>query len=158
MSEINPTELHSLFDYKDGALTWKQGRKKGRVAGSLKPTGYTVIEINNKNIMAHRLVWMMYNGSFEGFIDHIDGNRSNNRIENLRLATVLQNNWNRKTSKNNKTGVKGVHQLKANDKYQARICVGNKRLVLGTFDDLELAELVIQEARTIYHREFANHG
>jgi hypothetical protein len=158
MSEINPAELHSLFDYKDGILTWKQGHKKGRVAGSLKPTGYTVVEINNNNIMAHRLVWMMHNGSFDGFIDHIDGNRSNNKIENLRLATVLQNSWNRKNNSNNKTGVKGVHQIKATKKYQARICIGNKRLVLGSFDDLELAELVVSEARNKYHGEFANHG
>jgi hypothetical protein len=158
MSDIDPAELHSLFDYKDGVLTWKQGRKNGRVAGSLKPTGYTVVEINNNNIMAHRLVWMMHNGSFEGFIDHIDGNRSNNKIENLRLATVLQNSWNRKNNSNNRTGVKGVHQIKATNKYQARICIGNKRLVLGSFEDLELAELVVMEARDKYHGKFANHG
>jgi hypothetical protein len=158
MSDIDPAKLHSLFDYKDGVLTWKQGRKKGRVAGSLKPTGYTVVEINNNNIMAHRLVWIMHNGSFEGFIDHIDGNRSNNKIENLRLATVLQNSWNRKNNSNNRTGVKGVHQIKATNKYQARICIGNKRLVLGSFEDLELAELVVMEARDKYHGKFANHG
>ena len=158
MTDIDPAKLHSLFDYKDGVLTWKQGRKKGRVAGSLKPTGYTVVEINNNNIMAHRLVWMMHNGSFEGFIDHIDGNRSNNKIENLRLATVLQNSWNRKNNSNNRTGVKGVHQIKATNKYQARICIGNKRLVLGSFEDLELAELVVMEARDKYHGKFANHG
>ena len=158
MTEIDPAELHSLFDYKDGVLTWKQGRKKGRVAGSLKPTGYTVVEIKNQNIMAHRLVWIMHNGSFEGFIDHIDGNRSNNKIENLRLATVLQNSWNRKNNSNNRTGVKGVHQIKATNKYQARICIGNKRLVLGSFEDLELAELVVMEARDKYHGKFANHG
>lgn len=158
MVDIDPAELHSLFSYKDGVLTWKRGHKKGKAAGSLKPTGYTVVEIKNQNIMAHRLIWMMHNGSFEGFIDHIDGNRSNNKIENLRLATVLQNSWNRKNNSNNRTGVKGVHQIKANNKYHARICIGNKRLVLGTFDDLELAELVVMEARDKYHKEFANHG
>jgi hypothetical protein len=158
MNDINPVELHSLFDYKDGVLTWKQGRKKGRVAGSLKPTGYIVVEINDKGVMAHRIIWSMHNGSFDGQVDHINGNRSDNRIENLRLATVLQNSWNRKNNKNNKTGVKGVHQIKATNNYQARICIGNKRLVLGTFDDLELAELAVSEARNKYHGEFANHG
>jgi hypothetical protein len=158
MSDINPAELHSLFDYKDGVLTWKQGRKKGKVAGSLKPTGYTVVEIKNQNIMAHRLVWIMHNGSIDGQVDHINGNRSDNRIENLRVVTDYQNQWNRKIGKNNTIGIKGIRLRKDNNKYEARLCVNNKRIVLGSFDDLELAELVVMEARDKYHGKFANHG
>jgi hypothetical protein len=158
MTDIDPAELHSFFDYKDGALTWKQGRKKGRVAGSLKPTGYTVVEIKNQNIMAHRLVWIMHNGSIDGQVDHINGNRSDNRIENLRLVNQVQNQWNRKISKNNTIGIKGIRLRKDNNKYEARLCVNKKRIVLGSFDDLELAELVVMEARDKYHGKFANHG
>ena len=156
--EIDPVKLHSLFEYKDGNLIWKIKNTKGKVAGSLKPTGYKVIEVDGKNIMAHRLVWIMHNGNFDGYIDHIDGNRANNRIENLRIVDKVKNQWNRKISHNNKIGIKGIRLRKDNNKFEARICVNSKRIVLGSFDDLELAKLVIIEARNKYHKEFANHG
>jgi hypothetical protein len=156
--EIDPVKLHSLFEYKDGDLIWKTKKLEEKIAGSLKPTGYKVIEISGKNIMAHRLVWVMHNGNFEGYIDHIDGNRSNNRIENLRVVNRVQNQWNRKISHNNTIGIKGVRLRKDSNKYEARISINGSRLVLGSFDDLELAELVVMEARNKYHKEFANHG
>jgi hypothetical protein len=156
--EIDPVKLHSLFEYKDGDLIWKTKKFKGKIAGSLKPTGYKVIEIGGKNIMAHRLVWAMHNGNFEGYIDHIDGNRSNNCIKNLRVVNRVQNQWNRKISHNNKLGIKGIRLRKDSNKYEARISINGSRLVLGSFDDLELAELVVMEARNKYHKEFANHG
>jgi len=152
--EIDPVTLHSLFEYKDGSLIWKVKNTKGKVAGALRPTGYICVEIDSKPIMAHRLIWIMH----YGYIDHIDGNRSNNRIENLRVVTRTQNQWNRKNSHNNKFGVKGIRLRKDNNKYEARISINKKRLVLGSFDNLELAELVITEARNKYHQEFANHG
>ena len=156
--EIDPIKLHSLFEYKDGNLIWKIKNTKGKVAGSLKPTGYKVIEVDGKNIMAHRLVWIMHNGNFEGYIDHIDGNRSNNCIENLRIVDRAKNQWNRKISQNNPLGVKGIRLRKDNNKFEARLTVNGKRIVLGSFKDLELAQLVVMEARSKYHREFANHG
>jgi uncharacterized protein YkuJ len=155
MADISHTLVKSLFDYKDGNLYWK---KNNKLAGSLKPLGYIVIEVNNVNIMAHRLVWLYHNEHLDGYIDHIDGNRSNNRIENLRIATKAQNSWNRKNNFNNKTGVKGVRLRKDNNKFEVRICVNKKRYVLGSYDDLELAELVMMEARDKYHGKFANHG
>jgi hypothetical protein len=155
---FEPTKLHSLFEYKDGDLIWKVKNTKGKIAGSLKPTGYTVIEVDGKNIMAHRLVWIMHNGNFEGYIDHIDGNRSNNRIENLRVVDRTKNQWNRKISHNNPIGVKGVRFRKDSNKFEARLTVNGKRMVLGSFKDLELAQLVVMEARNKYHKEFANHG
>jgi hypothetical protein len=155
MSDIDPIKLHSLFKYTEGKLFWK---KNNKIAGSLKPTGYTVVEINNKGVMAHRIIWSMHNGSFDGQIDHINGNRSDNRIENLRLVNQEQNQWNRKINKNNTIGIKGIRLRKDNNKYEARLCVNKKRMVLGSFADLELAELVVIEARDKYHRKFANHG
>jgi hypothetical protein len=153
--EIDQEIVQSLFEYKDGDLIWKNKCKK---AGSLKPTGYIVIEINNKNIMAHRLVWLYHNKKINGFIDHIDGDRSNNRIENLRMVNRIQNQWNRKISANNKTGIKGIRIRPDNNKFEARIAVNGKRIVLGSFEDLELAELVMQVARDKFHGVYANHG
>ena len=150
--------IHSLFEYKNGNLIWKVKNTKGKVAGALRPTGYVSIEINSKPIMAHCLVWIMHNGSFDGYIDHIDGNRSNNKIENLRVVTWTQNQWNRKISNNNKIGIKGVRIRKDSNKYEARITVNKKRIVLGSYKDLELAELVMIMAREKYHGVYAKHG
>ena len=158
MSEIDPVKLHELFDYKEGNLVWKCKNTKGKIAGSLKPHGYTIVEIDGKPIMAHWIVWIMHNGLFDGQIDHIDGNRSNNKIENLRVVTQAQNQWNRKISSNNTVGVKGVRLRKDSKKYEVRIAVCGKRIVLGSYKDLELAELVSIEARKKYHGVYAKHG
>lgn len=155
---LDQLELQSLFDYKDGSLIWKCKNTKGKVAGTLRPQGYTVVEINSRPIMAHWIVWVMHNGSFDGQIDHIDGNRSNNRIENLRIVTRTQNQWNRKVSSNNKVGIKGVRLRKDSNKYEVRIAVNKRRLILGSYEDLELAELVAFMAREKYHGAYAKHG
>jgi len=127
--------IHSLFEYKDGNLIWKVKNTKGKEAGALRPTGYVVVEIDSKPVMAHWLVWIMHNGNFDGYIDHIDGNRSNNKI-----------------------GIKGVRVRKDSSKYEARITVNKKRIVLGSYKDLELAELVMIMAREKYHGVYAKHG
>jgi len=152
---LDQNQVKSLFDYKDGHLYWK---KNGKKAGYLRPTGYHSVEVNGKGLMLHRLIWIYHFGKPNAFIDHIDGNKSNNKIENLRLATKNQNSYNKKIHPNNKLGIKGLRLRKDNNKYEARICVDGKRLVLGGFDDLELAELVIFEARDKYHGVYANHG
>ena len=153
--DIDHTLVKSLFNYKDGDLYWK---KNNKMAGSLKPTGYIVVEVNNKNMMAHRLIWMYHYGKADQFIDHIDGNKSNNKIENLRLATKSENCLNKKITTLNKTGCKGVRFRKDTGKYEARISYNKNRIILGSFDNLELADLVAKEARDKYHKEFANHG
>jgi len=153
--DIDSSLVKSLFNYRDGELFWKKNNKK---AGCFKPTGYIVIEVNNKNMMAHRLVWMYHYGKIDSYIDHIDGNKANNKIENLRLATKAQNCWNKKIVSLNKTGYKGVRLRKDTGKYESRITFNKKQIILGSFDDLELADLVATEARDKYHREFANHG
>ena len=153
--DIDPSLVKSLFNYKDGDLFWKRNNKK---AGCLKPTGYIVVEVNNKNMMAHRLVWMYHYGKIDSYIDHIDGNKSNNRIENLRPATKAQNCWNKKIFSLNNTGCKGVRLRKDSGKYEVRIGINNKRIIIGSYNNLELADLVATEARDKYHREFVNHG
>ena len=160
--EIDPAYLRRLFEYKDGDLYWRvnRGRQRctGKKAGRLTPYGYVSVEIDGKSHQAHRLVWIYHFGLIDGLIDHIDGNRSNNRLENLRQCDRHQNAHNRRICRRNKTGVKGVRVRPDNGKYEARINALNKRIVLGSFDDLEFAELVISMAREKYHGVFANHG
>lgn len=106
--------------------------------------------------MAHRLAWLYIYEEFpEKYIDHINCIRCDNKIKNLRCVSKLENSWNKRITKSNTYGVKGVHWSKIHHKWCARICFNKKRIHLGFFDDLEFAELVINEARDKYHKQFA---
>jgi hypothetical protein len=160
--EIDPDYLRYLFEYKDGHLYWKDTPRrhatKGKKAGRQTPNGYITVEIDGTPYQEHRLIWSYHNGDADMMIDHIDGNRSNNKIENLRLCTRVQNSHNRKRCSRNTTGVKGIRVRPDNGKYEVRITVNKKRFVFGSYRDLELAELVMVMAREKLHGEFANHG
>ena len=91
-------------------------------------------------------------------LDHINGNKSDHRIENLRAATHSTNNFNKVVQSNNKLGMKNISWHHQNNKWWVQL-VQNKKKVFSFFtEDLELAELVAIEARNKYHGEFANHG
>jgi hypothetical protein len=150
------------YDFDTGIFTWKVNKSKrtkiGDVAGWLY-NGYREIEINNQKYKAHRLAWLYVNGEMpKNLIDHIDGNRSNNKISNLREATYQANSENYKTPKTNKSGVKNVSWYKGLNKWVVSINIKKTKKTIGYFEDLELAELVAVEARNKYRGEFANHG
>lgn len=153
--------LHTLFEYKDGELFRKVSKgasKKGSNAGTKKPDGCFHVRIDSGTYLLHRVIFMMHYGYVPSQIDHIDGNRSNNRIENLRPATHSQNAQNAKTRKDSINGVKNVSWHKANQSWVVRIQANGKRMLVGQFKDLELAELVAMEARNKYHGQFAKYG
>lgn len=131
------------YDSQDGAFYWRKADgSKGLRAGGLCSQGYGRIKIAGKSYKAHRLAWLMFYGEWpKDMIDHINGNRSDNRIANLRLATNAQNQMNRaKPSRNNQTGTfLGVNFNKQANAYAARIKFGAKRIHLGYFDTPEEA-------------------
>jgi hypothetical protein len=159
---ITQDYVKQLFEYRDGELFWKvkysQRVKIGAKAGALDGDEYFRISINSKRYLNHRLIFLMHHGYLPEYLDHIDGNPSNNKIENLRAATLTQNQHNRKLGKDNTSGVKGVCWHKIKKKWQIQMRINNKVKHFGYFDDLELADLVAQEARDKYHGAFANHG
>src|SRR5690606_41596588 len=91
-------------------------------------------------------------------VDHIDGDRSNNRLSNLRHASRSENNWNIKLDPRSTTGVKGVYFSKKDGSYMARISVSGKRVYIGSYKDIESAKIAIEKARGYMHGEYANHG
>jgi hypothetical protein len=100
---ITQLELKELLDYNQdtGIFVWKINRNGGAkardIAGSIHHEGYIRIQINKKIYAGHRLAWLYVYGSFPKLkIDHIDGNPSNNKICNLRLASDVENARNRK--------------------------------------------------------------
>lgn len=153
---ITQEYLKSILDYNKntGVFIWKISKQRlraGSVAGWVNPKGYSSIQINGKKYQAHRLAWLYVYGSLPICIDHIDGFPNNNKINNLREATSQQNSFNRKISKSNTSGIKGLTWHKKLNKWQAVIGLNGVNKYLGCFLDKELAKIVIIEAREKYH-------
>jgi hypothetical protein len=161
---ITQQELKEILNYdKDtGIFTWKIATSNrvyvGKEVSSKRNTGYISIGIKNKDYLVHRLAWLYVYGYLPKYIDHINSIRADNRIENLREVTKTQNNQNSVIRKNNTSKVKNVAWHKQCKKWHVSLCVNNKRISFGLYDDLDLASLVAQEARNKYHKEYANHG
>jgi hypothetical protein len=138
---------------------WKRwnSRFSGKLAGCEREKGsYVVINVGDKsNKYAHRIVWEMHNGPIVGNmkIDHINGVRSDNRIENLRIASHSNNLFNRSFQKINKLKLKGVHRHK--DKWRAAIQFNRKQKHIGIYLTKGLAALAYAKAAMRYHGDFA---
>ena len=162
MRNLTAEYLHEVFEYKEGVLYWKINPrfnvKVGDASNSLCKRGYRQSRLGGKLYYSHRLIFLMHNGYLPKFIDHIDGNPLNNRIENLRGATNSENNWNSKIPHNNTSGLKNVCWDKNKNKWTVRLKKFGKLINIGRFADLELAELVAMEARNKYHGKYASNG
>lgn len=159
MSTTVPWE--DYFTYGSGSLYWKISPptcrvKAGDLAGCLGNTGYIRVTLEGVEYMAHRIIYEIHFGPIpEGCqIDHIDGNKSNNNLENLRLASRTENSYNRDKNKNNSSGYKGVHFCNRDKRYKAQIALEKKRKHLGSFKSAEEAyEAYLKAAREV-HRDF----
>jgi hypothetical protein len=152
-----------LFRYEEGNLYRKKPTsrmKEGDLVGCVnKHTGYVRASVKNKLYSVHRIIWEMHNGEIpEGLqVDHINGVKSDNRIENLRIVTPTGNMQNRKMPITNTSGVAGVYWDKTASKWRARIVVHNKQIYLGYFEDWFEAVCAKKSAENKYGFH-ANHG
>lgn len=145
------------YDPETGVLTWRvsRGPAAGTVAGNPNVRGYVPVMVDGTQFRAHRLAWLLATGDDPGpsEIDHRDGDRSNNRMDNLRLASRVENTRNRKP-----TGryLKGVERTPSG-RYRAKIYV-NHHIHLGMFDTEEEAHAAYVAAAHHHFGEFANVG
>jgi len=147
-------ELKELFEYRDGLLFNRVNRNpramKGQQAGvaSKGGSGYRSLQYNGVKTSAHRVIWEMFNGAIpEGMqVDHINQDKSDDRIENLRLVNQSQNQFNSSKSKG---------FIKRGNRYTAYIATGRKSRNLGAFDTEEEAHEAYIKARKEIAGEFA---
>jgi hypothetical protein len=125
----------------------------GTVAGSREVMGYLVVGVFGKLWKTHRIAWAIYYGEWpKEELDHINGDRTDNRIANLRAATRQENCQNLVTKQGVIRGHMAVHRHKKWRKWQARICVNYKRINLGMFDTPEEAYQAYLAAKAKLHK------
>ena len=157
-------ELRNILDYdpETGIFLWKVSRQGtsgiGSVAGR-NLNGYRHIKISGIRYSAHRLAWKMTTG-FDPVneIDHINGERSDNRIANLREATRSENVRNQGKRTTNTSGHKGVSFNKPTGKWVTKIVIAGKKKHIGYFTDIHEAAASYAAAATASHGEFLNLG
>ena len=147
-----------LYDPSTGVFTYKvrtRASSEGAIAGSRAVGGYLEVSLLSKAIHLHRLAWLIHYGHLpeKGMhIDHIDGNRTNNAIANLRVVTPAENGQNRPYVNSNSTsGVPGVHWYKAYGKWSAEIMVSRKKHHLGYFSSIGEAAAARAAAKAKFH-------
>ena len=155
---ISHERLLATLDYAPdtGLFTWicrRNGVTVGQKAGNARPDGYITIIVDKHKYYAHRLAWFYVYGQWPDRVDHVNGNTSDNRLCNIRLATASQNMMNRAGMPNNKFGLKGVSRNGTG--FRAVIKKDRRYIHLGTFKTPEKAHFAYQLAATELHGQFA---
>ncbi|ABK00179.2 HNH endonuclease [Xanthomonas phage Xop411] len=144
------------YDSQTGTLTRKVWRgntaKAGSVAGYPNSDGHLQVRVHGKKYLAHRLAWLLHTGSWPSKqIDHINGQKDDNRIDNLRECSNAENQQNAGKRSDNTSGVQGVGWHKQAGKWRARIKVNGKQINLGLFHTLAEAAAARAAAKQQYH-------
>ena len=155
---MTPQEVRTVFAYtpENGLLLWNIDTcktKTGDVAGGLS-NGYIQVKYKQRKYMVHRIIWCYVHGDWpKQMIDHIDGDRSNNRIENLRDVSNAKNQYNRhRLNKNNSTGHMGIIYRKRGDAYIVQITVLGAKKYIGYYKTLFDAIVARQSAELLWSK------
>lgn len=140
--------LNEIFEYKEGKLYWAKdkrgGAHKGDLAGCVsKAKGYRFVKLDGSLYREHRLIWKMFKGEDTvNDLDHINQDKADNRIENLRSVTRSINMLNNKA--------KGVRYDPDAGRFTAQIGINNKQVFIGSFDTEEEASSHYNEFKELY--------
>jgi hypothetical protein len=157
---LTQSELKELLDYnKDtGIFTWKQRTsnrvKVGSIAGNLNSNGYIELSVKGHRTLAHRLAWLYEHGELPILIDHINGDKKDNKICNLRSATYAENAYNSKVRSDNKSGVRCVSWDKAKQSWEVRVKLDGKLKHFGNYKNLDEAAKIAEQTRKKHHNHF----
>ena len=157
--DIDYLRTRLRYEPETGNLIWlkafRHSQLVGTVAGCIDQDGYVTVKIDNRQCKAHRICWALHHGSWPADqVDHINGIRSDNRADNLRLADQFQNNQNQSVRGSGVTGLRGVTFVRKEGRYRASIKNRGVTTYLGAFDTPEEAHAVYMKAKAELH-EFA---
>lgn len=164
MNKIPMERLQSLLRLDDdtGLLHWlvdrPNGARRGDIAGSQDRNRYIRLEVDQVRLAAHRVVWALHTESWppdDMQIDHINGIKTDNRPENLRLANNSENQSSAK-SRPGRSGLRGVYWVPKMAKWRSKIMKNKKTIHVGYFDDKQEAHEAYCEASKRIHGEFGN--
>lgn len=147
------------YDQETGVFTWTKVTTNkvacGDRAGMVSKRGYIVIGIDRLSFTGHRLAWFYVHKQWPiGELDHIDRNRTNNSISNLRPATTAENAHNSGNRKNNTSGIRGVSWDKKYKKWMAKICLNKKQIYIGHFASKLEAAAAYGAAQVVMHPSY----
>ena len=158
---LTQARLKQLFKYDPltglflRLVTTNSRAVAGTLAGTVDGKGYLHIRIDGEIYRCHRLAWLYVYGEFpEDSIDHINLNRTDNRICNLRKASDTENKYNRNCLSTSKSGVKGVSWSASRKKWVAQISDNNCTIYLGRYSTIEGAKAAYDAAAKKMHREY----
>ena len=172
-NDLTAEAVRALLDYDPatGVLTWRRreprtredkifnGQFAGKRAGARMQNGYTIVCISPGKYLAHRLAWLITHGDWpDADIDHINGDRGDNRLANLREASRSQNNANMGLRADNRSGVRGVFWDTRSQMWRAEIMMNNKVTPLGRYSDIKEATEVRRSAEMRMFGEFRKSG
>lgn len=160
IKNLSPPRLDDVrrwfsYDAETGDLMWKEKRsnrvKVGAEVGCQRPDGYRVVWFDGSLYRVHRMIWFLVTGEWPEVVDHINGDRADNRIVNLRASSKLLNAWNSRHHRDGTCKFKGV--TKSEGRFEAQICADGRKIYLGRYATEAEAHAVYCEASARYHGE-----
>jgi hypothetical protein len=155
--EVSQERVLELFKYEDGKLFHRSDNQPATIYVT-KGHRYARIKFDKREFKLHRIIFLYHHGYLPDIIDHINGDRYDNRIENLREANTYQNRQNSRIYSTSKSGVKNVYWNSSMNKWRVSMHINGEKHIFGHYTDLEEAKQVATSMRDKYFKEFANHG
>ena len=155
--EVSQERVLELFKYEDGKLFRRSDDKPVKIYVT-KAHRYVRIKFDIREFKLHRIIFLYHKGYLPDIIDHINGDRYDNRIENLREANTYQNRQNSRIYSTSKSGVKNVYWQANCKKWRVTMHINGKKHYFGMYTDIEEAKQVATSMRDKYFKDFANHG
>lgn len=151
-------EVRAWFTYTEDGKLERKPTAPYKLRQARLPSGYLFTNVRGKTTYIHRLVWLWHHGWLPEVVDHIDRDKGNNRIENLRAATHTENKYNTDRKSHNTTGAKGVvfHKNCPRKPYQAKIVRNGRTHSLGYYPTVALAAAAYAKGAEEIAGEFAN--